>query len=148
MEVKFNLSQSQMTKLANAHKNGTSITLRSDKSKISANGIPLVLTETEVKKINSGKSHDITISASRIKKGGFLPALLAALPTIASMIGGISGLTGIASNIKSMVDGKGCGCKKGKGVISDLNLPLISPLAKMIGLGKKRRKGKGLYLAP
>lgn len=143
MEVKFKLSKSQMIKLAHAHKNGTSITFRLNKSHICPNGIPLVLTPTEINKINSGRTHDITISASRVKKGGFLSALLAALPTIGTVLTGLSGLTGIAANIKQMVTGNG--------FISDLNIPLISPLAKMVGLGRKRKRksrGKGLYLAP
>jgi len=154
MEVKFELTESQMTKLAQAHKSGTAVTLRLSKSKISPTGIPLVLTATESKKIQDGKAHNITLTAARVKKGGFLPALIAALPTIASVIGGVSGLTGIASNIKDMIVGKGSGCAcrtagRGKGFISDLNIPLISPLAKMVGLGtKRRRRGKGLYLAP
>jgi hypothetical protein len=151
MEVKFALTESQMTKLAQAHKMGTAITLRLSSSKLSPTGIPLVLTATEYKKIQNGGAHNITLTAARVKKGGFLPGLLAALPTIASVIGGISGLTGIASNIKDMVGGKGCVCRagRGKGFISDLNIPLISPLAKIIGLGaKKKRRGKGMYLAP
>ena len=99
-EVKFNLTRCQMTKLAQAHKNAKSVTLRLDKNMISPTGIPLLLTETEIKKIQDGNKHDITISATRVKKGGFLPALLAALPAV---IAGVSGLTGIASNIKNMV---------------------------------------------
>lgn len=144
-EEKFNLSESQMTKLAQAHKNRTGVTLRLNRNMISPTGIPLMLTQSERRKINDGYSHDITISASRVKTGGFLPALIAALPTIASIIGGVSGLTGIASNIKNMVEGKG----KARGVISDLNIPIISPIAKVVGLGnKKRKKSKGLYLSP
>ena len=151
MEVKFELSEGQMTKLAQAHKLGTAVTLRLSKSKISPTGIPLVLTATESKKIQDGKVHNITLTAARVKQGGFLPALIAALPTIASVIGGVSGLTGIASNIKDMIVGKGCVCRtagKGKGIISDLNIPIISPLARMVGLGTKKQRGKGLYLAP
>jgi len=140
-EVKFNLTKSQMSKLAQAHKQGTSVTLQLNKSLISPTGIPLILTDTEHKKIQSGKTHNITISASRVKRGGFLPALIAALPTSASVIGGISGSTGIASNRKDMATKKGkgtCGCRNAKGFISDLNIPLISPLAKIIGLGKRK----------
>jgi hypothetical protein len=151
-EVRFQLTKPQAHKLAIAHKKKTGLSLRLNSSKISPTGIPLMLTVTEFKKINSGKTHDIRISAARIKQGGFLPALLAAIPTIAGVIGGISGLTGIASNIKNMVQGKGatregiypieklCGKCKGAGFISDLGIPLISPLAKMIGLGAKKKR--------
>ena len=109
-KLNFKLSAPQMNKLAMARKNGTAVTLRLNKNMIMANGIPLTLTASEHKKIQNGNTHDINISATRIKHGGFLPALLAALPAIATAIGGISGLTGIASNIKSMVDKR-----KGKG---------------------------------
>lgn len=109
-ETKFNLSESQMKKLGLAHKNRTSVKLRLNKSMILPNGgIPLFLTATEIKRLSDGKNHDITISSSRVRQGGFLPALLAALPAIASVIGGVSGLTGIAKNIKSMVTGHGDG---------------------------------------
>ena len=114
-EIKFNLSKSQMQKLALAHKNSTGVKLRLNKNMIIANGgIPLVLTDTEMKKLSDGRSHDITISATRVKRGGFLPALLGALPIIANVIGGVSGLTGIAKNIKDMV--KGPGGKGGNGL--------------------------------
>ena len=104
-EAKFKLTESQMIKLGNARKNGTHVTLRLNKNMIGAGGIPLPLTESQYKQIQNGNTHDITISATRVKTGGFLPALISALPAIASVIGGVSGLTGIASNIKSMVDG-------------------------------------------
>ncbi len=142
--VKLKLTEAQMRKLAKAHKNGTEVTLRLDKNMIGANAIPLVLTANEYKKIQNGNPHDITISATRVKSGGFLPALIAALPTIAGVIGGISGLTGIASNIKSMV--------KGKGIITDHipNIPVITPLLKTVGLGQrgKRRRAGGISIAP
>lgn len=107
--VKFRLSETQMRKLASAHKNKTAVTLRLNKSMIAADGIPLTLTESEHKKIQSGNTHDIRISSSRIKKGGFLPLLAAAIPGI---IGAISGITGIAKNIKDMTN-KGKGLKRG-----------------------------------
>ena len=135
-EVKFNLTKSQMRKLAQAHKSGSAVTLRSNKSLVSPTGIPLLLTDTEYKKIQGDNTHDITISSSRVKRGGFLPAILAALPTIASVLGGLSGITGIASNIKQMV-GKSLDKSSSSG-----------KLAKILGLGRKRKRGKALYLAP
>ena len=137
-EVKFSLSESQLKKLAYAHKHKIGISLRLSKDKINASGTPLLITENEYKKLEQGGIHSINISASRIKKlekvGGFIQALLPFLPAI---ISGIAGLTGIASNVKKMVDGRG--------IISDLGIPVISPLAKIIGLGnkKKYKKGKG-----
>ena len=66
------------------------------------------------------------------KNGGFIQALLPFLPAI---LGGVSAITGIAKDIKDMATNK-----KGDGLISDLNIPIISPLAKIIGLGNKGRK--------
>ena len=179
-EVKFRLTESQMKRLHHAHKIGDGISLRLSKELITPTGIPLLLTKNEYDKIMSGGTHQIKISASRVKHGGFLPALLAALPAVLT---GLAGVTGIASNIHSMVKGKGSpraymgsGChvrkhlnksmimpsltehhkishihpigqsQKASGIISDLNLPLISPLARLVGLGNKKRRKKGAAL--
>lgn len=166
--VHFSLSKSQMMKLAHAHKSGISVTLQLSKNNIKANGVPLQLTSSEYNLLMSNpKKHNINISASRVKQGGFLPALIAALPVVASVLGGLAGVTSIASNIKSMVQGNGIisdlnipivsnfarkiglGKKKqAKGIISDLGIPLLSPLAAKFGLGQNKRKmsGKGLFL--
>jgi len=148
-----------MIKLAYAHKHKTDVSLQLSNSNVQQSGIPLELTSHEYNMMisNSGK-HNIHISASRVKKGGFLPALVAAIPTIATVLSGLAGASTIASNIKNMVRGRGCYMHpehkmqmaqhylhKAQGFISDLNIPLISPLAKFIGLGKKRR-ADGLYL--
>ena len=112
MTAKFKLTEPQMRKLANTHKNGTDVSLRLNRNMIGADGIPLASTASEYK-IENGNTHDIKIGASRVKRGSFLLALVAALPAKASVIGGVRGLTRIASNIKSMVDNKrGGGCKK------------------------------------
>jgi len=58
------------------------------------------LTATEYKKIQNGNTHDINISATRVKQGKFLPALLAALPLVASVLGGLGGATSIIKNLK------------------------------------------------
>jgi len=157
--VHFKLSKHQMTKLAHAHKHNTDVALQLSKSRISNGGIPFELTSAEYNLIvsNSG-SHNIHISASRVKRGGFLPAILAALPTIGTVLSGFAGANTIASNVKNMVQGHSCYMSpqhkmqmaqhhmhKAQGFISDLNMPIISPLAKFIGLGKKKRAA-GLYL--
>lgn len=120
MSTNFKLTEAQMRKLANAHKNKTEVRLLLNSNMIIPNGgIPLLLTNSEVKKLSDGKNHYITISASRVAKGGFLPALLAALPVIASVIGGVSGVTGIAKNIKDMVtkrSGEGLYLNPGSGL--------------------------------
>jgi len=163
--VHFKLSKHQMIKLAHAHKHNSDVSLQLSQSNVQNTGIPLELTSHEYNMImsNPGK-HNIHISASRVKKGGFLPALIAAIPTIASVISGLAGASSIASNITNMVTGHGCyvhpqhkmqmaqqHLHKAQGLISDLNIPVISPLAKFIGLGGKRHHTKkhhaaGLYL--
>jgi len=105
--VKFKLSKSQMKKLATARENGTAVTLRLHKNMIAGDGTPLALTAAEYKKIQTGNTHDINISASRVKQGGFLPALLAALPVVSSVLGGLGGATSIIKNVKDMAKGKG-----------------------------------------
>jgi len=82
-----------------------------------------------------------------------LPLLAAALPWIVGGLGAAASVTSVAKNIKDMVQ------SKGKGIISDLGIPIISPLAAKIGLGeckliggrglkyKKRGKG-GVFLNP
>ena len=87
--VKFKLGESQMKKLITARENGTAVTLRLNKNMIAGDGIPLALTAAENKKIQNGNTHDINISATRVKQGGFLPALLAALPVVASVLGSL-----------------------------------------------------------
>jgi hypothetical protein len=162
-EVKFRLTERQMGRLHQAHKVGDGVSFRLSKEIISPTGILLLLTAGEYDKIMSGGTHQIKISVTRVKRGGFLPVLIAALPTIAAAIGGVSGLASIASSIKNLA-GKGSPraymateqhIRKylnksmimppvnehrpiphvhpiGNGIVSDLGLPIISPLAKII----------------
>ena len=82
-ELKFNLTNQQIKKLANAYKNKSEVKLKLNNNMIMANGgVPLLQTNTEIKKLNDNKNHCITISSARVTKGGFLP-LLAAIPAIA-----------------------------------------------------------------
>ena len=89
--VRFKLTESQMNKLATARENGTAVTLRLNKNMTAGYGIPLALTATEYKKIRNGNTRDINISATRVKQGGFLSALLATLPVVASVLGVLGG---------------------------------------------------------
>ena len=153
--MKFKLSEGQGKKLITAIKDKSAVSIRLSNSLINkTTGIPLLLTKTQINKLNDGKIHDIEFSAAQTAKmckhGGFLPAIMAALPTIIGLIGGV---TGIASNIKTMATGNGVRrCPCGKGVVSDLvgKIPLlgnvVSPLLKSIGLGVKPKEAKGLYL--
>lgn len=142
--VHFKLSDFQMRKLAEAHRIGGPVTLRLNKSMMVSNGIPLELTKREYNKLMKGNTHDITLSASRVKIGGFLPALGLALPAIAGVLGAAGGASTLIKNIVDATKGKGI--TRGTGPISDLNIPFVSSLAKIIGLGKRR--GKGISLQP
>ena len=137
-EVKFKLTQSQLRKLAHALRNNIDLTLRLNSKDMSPTGVPLILTKREINKLNKGNSHNINFSVSRLermkKNGGFIQALLPFLP---ALLGGVSAIIGIAKNIKDMATNK-----KGDSIISDLNIPVISPLAKIIGLGTKSRRSK------
>ena len=127
------MTQSQLRKLAHALRNNIDLTLHLNSKDISPTGVPLILTKREINKLNKGNSHNINFSVSRLerkkKNGGFIQALLPFLPAI---LGGVSAITGISKNIKDMATNK-----MGDGIISDLNIPVISPLAKIIGLRKK-----------
>ena len=105
--------------------NNIDVTLRLNSKDISPTSVTLVLTKQKINKLNKGNSHNIHFSISRLqrmkKNGGFLQALLPFLPAI---LGGVSAITGIAKDIKDMATSK-----KGDGIISDLNIPIISPLA-------------------
>lgn len=143
-KVHFRLSRGQMHKLGNAYKKGSGVSLRLHRGLITQNGIPLVIADAAYRNLlSSATPHTVQISADNVKSGGFLGALLGALPTIASVIGGISGLTGIASNIKTMVTGNGLYLNRaGQGLITDHipQIPIITPALKFLGLGTKRRR--------
>lgn len=151
-EIKFKLSEAQAQKLLLGVQQKKPVTLRLTNSNISAGGIPLLLTKNQETKLSDGKTHDIKFSPAQLSKlgkhGGFLPALIAAIPTIATILGGLGAVTGIASNIKDIA--------KGRGVVSDFvgKIPvlgnLLSPVLKTVGLGLKKTKqrGKGMYLKP
>jgi len=137
-EVKFTLTQSQLRKLAHAMANNIDVTLRLNSKDIWPTGVP----KREINKLNNGNSHNLIsvladYSVPYEEKRRFPSGITAFLPDI---LGGVSAITGIAKDIKDMAYGNK---QKGDGVISDLNIPIISPLAKVIGLGdRKTRRSK------
>ena len=84
------------------------------------------------------------ISATSLKEmskiGGFLPLLATLIPLIAGGLSAGAAAMSIAKNVKDMV--------QGKGFISDLGIPIISPLAAKIGLGRKKRGKGGAFIGP
>ena len=94
--VNFKLTDAQLKKLSKAREKGESVILRLNKSKKHPGGTPLILSEMEIKKLNDGNSHDITLSKSRIEKiGGLLPIL--------PILAGLAALTGISTGIATTV---------------------------------------------
>src|SRR5271163_373458 len=99
--MKVHLTKHQMEKLANAIKHDSAVTLRISMNHSGAHHLPV--TATQHKKLMSGHEHDIELSHAQVKhiknmhptlkQGGFLP-LLTLIPLIASVLGGIGGLTG------------------------------------------------------
>jgi hypothetical protein len=94
--VNFKLTDAQLKKLSKAREKGESVILRLNKSQKHPGGTPLILSEMEIKKLNDGNSHDITLSKSRIEKiGGLLPIL--------PILAGLAALTGISTGIATTV---------------------------------------------
>jgi len=138
-EVKFKLTQSQLRKLARALRNNIDLTLRLNSKDISpTSGVPLLLTKREINKLNKRNSHNINFSVSRLERMKKMEVLFRHYcPFYPPILGSVSAITGIAKNTKDMATNK-----KGDGIISDLNIPVISPFAKIIGLGTKSRCSK------
>ena len=108
-QIKTNLTKHQIEKIARAIKNDTAVTLRISMNEKGSHSLPL--TKSQQNKLMNGKEHDIELSKAQIsnikkshpdlKSGGFLP-LITLNPLIASVLGGIGGLTGgIASAVSS-----------------------------------------------
>jgi hypothetical protein len=66
------------------------------------------LSEAQVKKLEKSKDQKkgivLELSNNQIKTGGFLPALLAAFPIIASVLGAAGGVGGLAGGTSGIVN--------------------------------------------
>src|SRR5260221_14640613 len=95
-QTKFELTKSQLQKIASAVHENKEVTLRLSKANFSQQGYNLPLTQTQINKLNDGEIHDLKFSSgqikfitSKIKKhggvkdGGFLP-LAALIPIIST----------------------------------------------------------------
>ena len=101
-QTKFNLSKTQLKKIASAVQKNEEFTLRLGKSDINHQGYNLPLTRTQLNKLSDGNLHDIKFSVAQVKhistklnvkSGGLLP-LVTLIPLIASVLGGVSGVAG------------------------------------------------------
>lgn len=144
-EEKFMLTESQLKKLAHAHKNNVDFTLTLSIYNKSPAGVPIPLTEAQYKLLMDGKNHRITISHAKL--GGILPflaPLLAAIPAIAGVAGvGAAGTT-IAKNVYDMVkkSKEGSGAYIGRPCGSGVHLG--KPRGMGVHLGKLR--GSGVHI--
>ena len=104
--IKVHLTKNQLEKIAHAIKHDTEFTIRVE---INSNGNHnLQVTKRQYNKLMKGGKHDLEFSKTHIhhlkKSGGFLP-LLAAIPAIAALLGGVGGLSGgIATAVSKAKD--------------------------------------------
>ena len=112
-QTKFSLTKNQLAKIASAVHSNAEVTLRLNKSNFHEQGYSLPLTSTQLNKLNDGNAHDLRFSLSQVKyinnrvkkhsglkNGGFLP-LVALIPIIASVLGGLGSVAGtIASSVQ------------------------------------------------
>lgn len=160
-KVKFNLTDSQRNKLAHAIKANTGVDLKLSKDMITANGVPLILTESDIKKLSDGGTHSINFPASRVKSmvkdGGILPlipiigGLTAALGLTGAAAGTAAGITKTIREAKqinldqALNDAKirayelAAGGKGHKGGM----IPSLSSIASAISMSKRASTGKG-----
>lgn len=110
-KIHFALTNSKAKKITHALKNNLDVTLRLSKTNIHSSGIPLMLTEREIKSLDTGKSHNIKISHSRLKEhekvGGFLPLLALLAPIAAAALAGGASISSIVRNAKAIQKGNG-----------------------------------------
>ena len=131
IKKKVHLSESQISKLKSAFKNGTEVTFQIDKSKCP--NYDIYLTKTQINQINNGKR--ITFSKTQLKKnGGFLPFLAALIPalTTAAKLAVPALATGALSGLASSAVQKKM---KGNGI--------YQPFENTKGSGSKKKSGKG-----
>ena len=112
-QTKFSLTKHQLQKIASAVHDNAEVTLRLSKSNFSPQGYNLPLTRTQINKLNYGNVHDLKFSSGQmkyinnkikkhpdVKNGGFLP-LVALIPIVASVLGGLGSVAGtIASSVQ------------------------------------------------
>jgi len=178
--VYLNFSPSQKEKILKAIKDDTDVTLKLSKENMDDGGDLMLLTKAQVEKLKKAYEQDkgvnIKLSKTQLKhnkkvEGGFLPALLAMLPAIASKVGpalALGALSGTASALASKatrkVTGEGMGQAsetKGDGLFLGRGMYLVKGgciacqiepegehNARMVPLSKlkKVKRGDGLYL--
>jgi len=96
IETKVNLTEYQIKKIAAAYKKRAPVTVHLSYEQFKGNGKhKILLTETPKKKMDKSiklkKGFELELSNEKIKTGGFLPFILAALPEIATVFGGLAG---------------------------------------------------------
>ncbi len=155
-EYGVSLSKDQVKKICNAHKIGTSVTIKLPKANLRGEH-KLPLTKTQLDKIKKAKNGiQLELSESQLKHmektGGFIP-LLTLIPIIASALGAAGGITGAIAGAVSAAKSNSEQArhnkaieeqlKSGSGIVSDVvgKIPILGnflgPLLQKIGLGVK-----------
>src|SRR6266536_6504274 len=153
-EYGVSLSKDQVKKICNAHKRGTSVTIKLPKANLRGEH-KLPLTKTQLDRIKKAKNGiQLELSESQLKHmektGGFIP-LLTLIPIIASALGAAGeitgGIAGAVSAAKSNAEQARHNraiedqLKSGSGIVSDFagKIPILGtvlgPLLQKIGLG-------------
>jgi len=145
-----NLSDTERQKLIKAvteKKKAVSLTVTKKRTKESIqSGVSLPLTKTQINKIKKSKiSATIKLSGAQINKiktGGFLPALIAAAPAVAAVLGTIYNSYSNKKANDRLIEEKVRHNKvmEGKGLYLNKK-----PTGKGLYLNKKPTKGNGLY---
>lgn len=157
-EYRLNITKGQAQSIVKGHAAKIPVKLRLSNTQLKGDTHTLQLTDRHITKMNkakaNGKGCDITLSKKNLqhnaKIGGFLPALLAMLPTI---IGVSSAIAGGASGIASAVNAKKAQ-KKAQAEIERHNKVVESQLTDAAtanngsGVVLAPFAGQGMYLAP
>lgn len=158
------LTTTQLEKLRAAANKKQAVTLEIDPT-VRGNH-HLYLTETQIKKLNKGKSARLTLSKTQLtKNGGFIITI----PTLLAGLGAAAGIASAAAATAKAVNAKKhetkmeseakrhnktvesfLGSKKGQGLLGDIIqlAPLANQLAPLANqmLNPKPKKGKGAFL--
>lgn len=164
-----NISSGQAKKLYKARKNNIGVTIKLSKS--NKNGtFKLPLTQTQINMIKSSKDGiELKLSATQLKHmektGGFLP-LLAMIPTIAAVLGGVGAVANTITNAVSAAKTNAEQARHNRAIEEQQGKSgsgMLSNILEKIGLGHKEINkindggcvscngytiGSGLWLSP
>lgn len=123
------LSKNQLEKIRAAAKKGEGVNVRIDPT-IRGNS-ELYLTERQIKKLKTGKAHDLTLSKTQLKKNG---GFIFSIPAIIAGISAVAGIASSAANIARAVNQK-----KHEKLVEEQNREFLKKMGKGVFIpGKKK----------